>query len=189
MAKKKDAKDRGKPGSAARRKGPGRATVLIVVLCVFGFFIAALPSVIVLCVGMVPTIVACIIDLTPGRYAARCVAGVNLAGVVPFLDRLWSSTNDLAAAIGIVSDVYAWLIFYAASGVGWLLFMGLPGLVASYKTFSARRRANSLRGRLEELKREWGSEVSGNATDDLTGDGLDKISAETAVAEQKAAPA
>jgi hypothetical protein len=170
------------------RRGPSKALVMMIICGVFGFIIAALPTVIVLCVGMVPTIVAFIIDLTPGRYAARCVAGVNIAGVVPFMDRLWGSTNDLPAAVGIATDVYAWLAFYAAAGVGWLLFLGLPGLVASYKTFSARRKANALRERLYELKREWGSEVTGNEADDLVGDGLDKATAELQ-ASQKPAPA
>ena len=139
----------------------GRTTALMIVCGGIAFIIAALPSVIILVVGMVPTIVAYIIDLTPGRYAARCVAGLNIAGVVPFLNRLWGSTNDMAAAINIVTDVYAWLAFYAASGVGWLLFSSLPGNVASFKTYSARRHANALRSRLEELKEEWGDEISG----------------------------
>jgi len=143
----------------------GRSTALMIVCGVIAFIIAALPSVIILLVGMIPTIVSYIIDLTPGRYAARCVAGLNIAGVVPFLNRLWTSTNDLPAAIIIVTDVYAWLAFYAASGVGWLLFTSLPGIVASFKTYSAKRNANALRARLEELKGEWGEEISGNTPD------------------------
>ncbi len=162
--------------------------VMLIVCGVLAFIVAALPSVIVLCVGMIPTLVAFIIDLTPGRYAARCVAGANIAGVVPFIDRLWASTNDLPASVGIVTDVYAWLAFYAASGVGWLLFLGLPGVVAQYKTFSAKRKANALRERIEELKREWGSEVTGKAADDQVGDGLDKLTVEVAGGE-KAMPA
>lgn len=140
----------------------GKSTALMVFCGVIAFIIAALPSVIIVLVGMIPTVVAYIIDLTPGRYAARCVAGLNIAGVVPFLNRLWTSTNDLPSAIGIVTDVYAWLAFYAASGVGWLLFASLPGIVASFKTYSAKRNANALRARLEELKGEWGDEISGN---------------------------
>ena len=170
------------------RKPPNKTLVLFILICLIGFVVAALPSVIVLCIGMVPTVVAYIIDLTPGRYAARCVAGVNIAGVVPFLDRLWSSTNDMTVAIAIATDVFAWLAFYAAAGIGWLLFMGLPGLVASYKTFSAKRKANSLREHLTDLKREWGSEVTGNAADDQIGDGADKMAPET-TSYQTAAPA
>jgi hypothetical protein len=158
MAKKEKAPKRG-------RKRTGKSGALMIVCGVIGFVIAALPTVIVLLVGMIPTVVAYIIDLTPGRYAARCVAGLNIAGVVPFLNRLWSSTNDLPAAINVVTDVYAWFAFYAASGVGWMLFVSLPGFVASFKTYSAKRRANALRERLEQLKDEWGEEVTGNTPD------------------------
>lgn len=139
---------------------------MMIVCGVLLFIVAALPTVIVLLVGMIPTLVAYIIDLTPGRYAARCVAGLNIAGVVPFLNRLWASTNDLPAAIAVVTDVYAWLAFYAASGIGWLLFVSLPGFVASFKTYSAKRSANALRERLEVLGEEWGSEVTGNTVND-----------------------
>jgi hypothetical protein len=159
---------------AKRNKAPraggkriGKSTALMFVCGGIAFVIAALPSVVILAVGMIPTIVAYIIDLTPGRYAARCVAGLNIAGVVPFLNRLWTSTNDMAAAIDIVTDVYAWLAFYAASGVGWLLFSSLPSIVASFKTYSARRHANALRGRLEELREEWGEEISGSSPEGL----------------------
>ena len=158
MAKKEKA-----PRAGGKRMG--KSTALMIVCGIIAFIIAALPSVIILLVGMIPTIVAYIIDLTPGRYAARCVAGMNIAGVVPFLNRLWTSTNDLPAAINIVTDVYAWLAFYMASGVGWLLFVSLPGIVTSFKTYSAKRSANALRARLEELKDEWGDEIAGNSPD------------------------
>ena len=155
MAKKNKAPKRsGKPMS--------RSMALMIVCGFLAFIVAAQPSVTILVIGMIPTLVAYIIDLTPGRYAARCVAGLNIAGVVPFLNRLWESTNDMASAINIITDVYAWLAFYAASGIGWLLFASLPGIVASFKTYSAKRHANALRSRLEELKEEWGEEISGN---------------------------
>lgn len=145
------------------RRRVGKSTALMMFCGFIAFIIAALPSVIIVVVGMIPTLVAYIIDLTPGRYAAKCVAGLNIAGVVPFLNQLWTSTNDLPTAIGVVTDVYAWLAFYAASGVGWLLFASLPGIVASFKTYNAKRQANTLRSRLEVLKEEWGEEISGNA--------------------------
>tara|TARA_R110000868_G_scaffold100722_7_gene277149 strand:- start:5672 stop:6223 length:552 start_codon:yes stop_codon:yes gene_type:complete len=143
----------------------GKGTALMIVCGGFAFVIAALPTVIVLLIGMIPSIVAYIIDLTPGRYAARCVAGLNIAGVVPFLNRMWTSTNDLPAAMEVVTDVYAWLAFYAASGVGWMLFVSLPSFVASFKTYSAKRRANALRERLDKLKDEWGEEITGTVPD------------------------
>lgn len=144
-----------------RGKAPNKGTVLLSICAAIGVIFAALPTFTVLCVGLVPTAVAYIVDMTPGRYSTRCVAGLNVAGVVPFLNHVWSSGNDMHAAIGVVTDVFAWLAFYLASGIGWMLFMGLPGIVASIKTYNAQRRSNALRERLEELKQEWGPEVAG----------------------------
>jgi len=99
MAKKNKApKPSGKPMS--------KSMALMIVCGFLAFIVAALPNVTILVIGMIPTVVAYIIDLTPGRYAARCVAGLNIAGVVPFLNRLWESTNDMASAINIITDVY-----------------------------------------------------------------------------------
>lgn len=159
MAKKRKSK------ANAAGRSPNKTKALVLVCGVFAFIVAALPTVIVMCVGMIPTLVAYIVDMTPGRYTTRCVAGLNIAGVVPFLDHLWMSSNDLYAAMGIVTDVFAWLAFYVAAGVGWVLFLSLPSVVASIKTYNAKRKANRLRERLEELKREWGAEVTGNPAD------------------------
>ena len=168
MAKKRKFK-------AVRKNGSSNKTKALLLICgVLAFLVAALPTVIVLCVGMVPTLVAYIVDMTPGRYTTRCVAGLNIAGVVPFLDHLWLSSNDLYAAIGIVTDVFAWLAFYVAAGVGWVLFLALPSVVASIKTYNARRKANRLRERLEELKHEWGPEVTGNPADLVDAADLDE---------------
>lgn len=183
------AKDKQKEPKASVKR-PGKTMALMIVIGVLAFIVAALPTVVVLLVGMIPTIVAYIIDLTPGRYAARCVAGLNIAGVVPFLNRLWSTTNDLPAAIGVVTDVYAWLAFYLASGVGWALFISLPSFVASFKTYSAKRKANALRERLDELVREWGEDITGNKSesdeDEAKADGAPT---DAPAAETKPAPA
>jgi len=182
------AKDK-ETASKTAGKRPGKSMAIMIVCGVLGFIVAALPTVVVLLVGMIPTIVAYIIDLTPGRYAARCVAGLNIAGVVPFLNRLWSSTNDLPGAIAVVTYVYAWLAFYLASGVGWALFISLPSFVASFKTYSAKRKANALRERFEELVREWGDDITGNKPGDVEGGDRAADAPDSASAGSKPAPA
>ena len=47
--------------------------------------VTALPIFIILYGGMLPTIVAFLVDNQPGRYLFRTVGVTNLAGVVPFL--------------------------------------------------------------------------------------------------------
>jgi hypothetical protein len=125
--------------------------------------IAGLPTAIVVAVGMLPTVVSFIVDMTPGRYACRCVAGFNVAGVAPFVAKLWGGYNDVGAALSIVGDTLAWLAFYGSAGFGWMLFLSLPGVVATSRTLNARRLVNKLRARQEELAREWGLAVAAPA--------------------------
>ncbi len=129
------------------------ATGLLVLL------FAALPTSTVLAIGLAPTLGAFIGDTTPGRYLTKCVAGMNFAGVFPFLYQLWMTTNDMTTAINIVTDMYAWLVMYSAAAIGWLLFLGLPGAVSVFRSLNAKRRIYVLREQQEDLINEWGESI------------------------------
>ena len=153
-----------KKKKAVKRVPTSRALAIRTLLSMVGIgivFVAAMPTAIVFIVGMVPTLVSHIVDMTPGRWACRCVAGLNIAGVTPFINKLWSGAKDLEAALRIITDSLAWLSFYATAGFGWMLFMSLPGVVAAWQIMNARRRVHVLRETQKELAREWGfSETS-----------------------------
>lgn len=129
------------------------ATVALVVL------LAALPTALLLVIGFAPTLGARIGDTAPGKYLTKCVFWMNLAGVAPFLFELWGRGNDMATAIAIVTDMFAWLLMYGAAGMGWLLFLGLPGAVAMSRSLNAKRRIYVLRERQKELINEWGEVI------------------------------
>jgi hypothetical protein len=140
--------------TTSAKKGGSR--IMIVSISVLVLLFAALPTTILLAVGMTPTLVALVVDITPGRYLTRCVAGLNVTGTVPFIGTLWSGVNDISSAIAIVSDPFAWLSMYGAAAIGWLLFLGLPGVVTVLRTLNAKRRVNALRETQQELLHEWG---------------------------------
>lgn len=120
---------------------------------------AALPTTTLLVVAMAPTLGAFIGDTTPRRYLTKCVAGMNLAGTIPFLHKLWTTSHDMATAIALVTDLYVWLSMYSAAAVGWLLFLGLPGVVAMVRALNARRRVYVLREQQKSLINEWGETI------------------------------
>ena len=95
-------------------------------------------------------------DTTPGRYLTKCVAGMNFAGVIPYLYKLWTTGHDMSTAIALVTDMYAWLSMYSAAAVGWLLFLGFPGAVAMFRALNAKRRIYMLREQQKSLINEWG---------------------------------
>jgi hypothetical protein len=140
-------------------KARTQGKVFAILIMVAGTMLLALPSVIVIAVGLVPSVVAYIVDQTPGRYASRCVGALNLAGLAPVLNRLWTGQNDINAALAIITDVYSWLAIYGASAIGWLLFLGLPNIVSTVLSMNANRRINALRDRQKDLVREWGKSI------------------------------
>lgn len=166
MSAKKNRKPANKPngkrkGDVRKRRVQVRATLFC--FAVLTLMAAALPTFVVMMIGFLPTMTWFIVDMTPGRYAFRCIAGFNVAGVAPYLYKLWLGNNDLDAAVNIAGDPTAWLVFMATSACGWVTFQALPSMIAMTRKLEARRQINMLRRRQDDLKREWGPEVAGNA--------------------------
>ena len=141
---------------ATSRNQAIKTKAFLILAGVLGVLFTALPTAILLSVGMMPTLVAMIVDMTRGRYLTKCVAGMNLAGVFPFLHSLVTTSHDLSTAINIVSDPFAWLVMYSAAAMGWLVFMGLPGVVSMFKILTAKRRIYILQEQQRDLLNEWG---------------------------------
>lgn len=144
--------------SSAMRK-PKTTKPLAIVTAVLVLLFAALPTTMLLIVGMAPTLGAFIGDTTRGRYLTKCVAGMNMAGVFPYLFRLWTTGHSMKIAFALVTDPYAWLYMYSAAAVGWLLFLGFPGVVAMLRVLNAKRRIYLLREQQKNLINEWGDSI------------------------------
>ncbi len=143
-------------GRASGGWNPGQMVFL-------GLFVAgmlfALPTMLVLTLGLLPALVAFVVDLHPRKYAARCVGFLNFAGTLPFLVKLWSGQHDLMSAMKILTDVYAWFVIYSAAAVGWLIFLGMPNVSGFIMEIHAARRIRKLEAERKNLIKEWGEEI------------------------------
>jgi hypothetical protein len=135
-----------------------------------GLLLLALPTTMVLAIGMAPTLGAFFADKTPGHYLTKCVAGMNFAGVIPSLYHLWITGHNLKTANVIVTDLNTWLLMYCAGAMGWLLFLGLPGAVAIFRSLNASRRIYVLREQQKLLINEWGDSILPAAVTAKAGD-------------------
>ena len=128
---------------------------------VLGLLIVALPTAMVLVVGFLPTLVARLVDETNRRYCTRTVAGLNFVGVAPFLIKLWSSGhNDIVGAGRLITDPFAIVVMFGTAAIGWLMFIGFPGVVAAVSTINANRRIAQLKDRQLALVEEWGNAIT-----------------------------
>lgn len=141
-----------------RRRGRSNLTWILVTLTFL--LVIAGPTMIVLFFGMLPTLVAFIVDRTEQKSATFCVGSINFIGVFPYVMDLWLKNNTIDAAINNVTDLFAMLIMYSSAAFGWLLFMAMPTVVASFVTVIQQRKVAQLRAQQKELIEEWGAEVA-----------------------------
>ena len=120
----------------------------------------SLPSLIVFAVGLLPTGVAFIIDRSDQRTGTFCVGGMNLCGVFPYVMKLWTGNHTPTAAVEIISDVLSLLIMYAAAGFGWMIFLAIPPVIATFLSIIAQTRVKVLRATQQEIVVAWGPEVT-----------------------------
>ena len=117
------------------------------------------PTVIVLAVAMVPTGVAFIMERGKGYYGGLTVGLLNFAGAAPYLADLWAGGHTVSAAIGIITNVFAWLIFYGAALCGWAIYTTTPAIISSVISMTAGNRITAMREQQRELVQKWGPDV------------------------------
>ncbi|HEV2676645.1 MAG TPA: hypothetical protein VGV37_19120 [Aliidongia sp.] len=142
-------------------KKVGTVRLFFLGLVIIGLATFAAPTCVLLLVGMVPSIVAYVVDRNERPMLAFTVAPLNLAGLMHYLLRLWTGGDTMPAAVHMLTDVYVWLVIYLSAGAGWLLFLGMPTIVA----ITIGRSLNSRKAKLDSLqarlRADWGTEVAG----------------------------
>lgn len=149
-----------RPTASRRPAGRGRASLALLLLPVA---LLLLPTTLVLLIGLLPALAARLVDRTPGRALTATVAMPNVCGALPGLAELWSRGHSLAQAQAVLADPVLWLLAYGAAGLGWAIFLLLPGLLRSYYALTTEGRIQALRRRQERLREGWGPEVAGTA--------------------------
>ncbi|MBY6265507.1 hypothetical protein EI613_26825 [Azospirillum sp. 412522] len=152
---------------ARKKKKKGGALTLILLIVPAALIV--LPTTILFGIGMIPTIVAYVIDRDPDKSAPITVGGLNFCGCMPFAIDLWKHQHTIGAAAKIFADPLAWLVMYSAAAVGWGLYYGIPPMVAGMEITRAEKRVEVLKQKKVALVQEWGPDVAGDYFDESGG--------------------
>ena len=125
-----------------------------------------LPTTAVLTVGMIPTLVAFVVDGSKRRYLTITVGGLNLVGSLYFLHQLWTLGQGLGDIRIVLGNSYGWLASLSGAACGWLLFLGMPFIIRHIAAAEARIRLYTLRREQEKLVQDWGQQVTGASSDE-----------------------
>lgn len=148
-----------------KKKGGGLTLILLIIPAA----LIVLPTTILFGVGMIPTIVAYVVDRDPDKSAPITVGGLNFCGCMPFAIDLWKHQHTIGAAAKVFADPLAWLVMYSAAAVGWGLYYGIPPLVAGMEVTRAEKRVEVLKQKKVALVQEWGPDVAGDYFDESGG--------------------
>ncbi len=165
MARNTTAKPTVTSTTAAPPRGRGGATATVVIILITVLAVTALPLCILLLLGMLPTGVAILVDQHRGRYLARSVGAMNLAGMTPATLQLWTAGISFAGLHTVIANPFTWLAVYGAAAVGWLLHSAVPPMVTMVVEAQAVEMRRRLEARAEALIEEWGEEVAGRKRD------------------------
>lgn len=144
---------------AVERSLPTQAKVVLALAALA--LVVVLPSVLLLAVGMLPTLAAYLTDRTREKYAALTIGGLNYCGVLPSLVELWATGHAMEGVARELGSPQTWLVMYGAAALGWGLLSVAPGMVAHYVDARTRARVERLRGQQRQLIEEWGPGVAG----------------------------
>lgn len=122
----------------------------------------AMPTLVLLMVGMLPTLVAFfIIDRHPAKYTTRTIGYLNFAGCLPYALDIWRSGGvwNFEAVFEALSNPLSLMVMYAAAATGWVVFYATPPVVAAYLTVTSEIKVKTFKARQQELIKDWGRNV------------------------------
>lgn len=126
----------------------------------FGVFLwISMPTVVLVIFGLLPTIVAWVVDRSEQKYAMWCVFGMNFSGLLPFLMDIWFKDHTIGAAIAILTNVFDLMVIYSAAAFGWMLYLSLPPVITTFLTVISDRRVTVLKGNQQTILEEWGEGI------------------------------
>lgn len=145
----------------ARARTPSGGLIASFVLVFMILSVFALPMLVAFGVGMLPTLVAAITDRDPEKLAPLAIGPLNFAGTLAVMLDIFQGGNSMAAMGSTLSSPFNWLIMYGAAGIGWSLYVALPGFTSQIVARRAEQQIEELVQRQREIVSEWGPEVAG----------------------------
>lgn len=141
-----------------------RKWLLLTFLSIVAFSI--LPAVIVLLIGLLPTITVLITD-SKNSNKLVVIGCFNLSGVFVYLLNIIRHFS-MDGALNILSDIFNLIIMLGSAGIGLVLYYEVPNLFIFLSKISANKRLENIDKRLQKIGEEWGQELIDEQISKLT---------------------
>jgi|GEM_PF-950714 hypothetical protein len=132
-------------------------SVLVILISLFSLYAVFLPV-----IGLLPGMIAMVVDPYQKKYASKIVFSYNLLAVLQYLIPIFSigiGKNADDAAYSIVSNPKTWLIIYLSAGFGWFVYLVIPKIFTGIARIQNQITIRKLQSELELIVKEWGSQL------------------------------
>ena len=110
-----------------------------------------LPTFILLMGGMMPSMMAYVLDDTKKKSKAKAVSYLNLSGCFIVGMEFWTGDNSVDAALEVFFQPVNWVIMYGMAMFGWVLIRSLDPFIMSYLRLNYQMQQHNLRKRRKFL--------------------------------------
>lgn len=129
----------------------------ILFLGLFILIYNTLPAVIILLIGLLPTIT--VIIISPKNNSKLMIIGCfNLAGVFICMMSLMSNFQ-ISEAFFIVGNIFNLIIMLGSAAIGAIVYYELPDLFVLFLKISSQKRLKTIEEKLLKLSLDWGKET------------------------------
>lgn len=129
----------------------------ILFIGLFILIISTLPILVVVFVGLLPTLTIMLTD-SKNAYKVTIVGCFNLAGVLICSSSLLNQFN-FEEAFSIISNVFNLIIMLGSAALGVILYYEMPNLFVFVSKLTQQKRLKFIDYRLEKLSSEWGNSL------------------------------
>ncbi|HYM30068.1 MAG TPA: hypothetical protein VEU47_02135 [Candidatus Cybelea sp.] len=118
------------------------------------------PSFMIVATGMAPSLISYFFETGGARRPLPCMVALNIAGVAPALNMLWSKGATVSAAYALLRDPYIWLLMYGAAGLAYGLIWAAPRVMQAIIDANAQSRRTQYVAVQAKLVADWGEAVT-----------------------------
>lgn len=139
------------------------------VLVGIAVLIVFLPTTALLIVGMIPTMVAFVVDRQPGRNKTFTIGVMNFAGCFSYVLDIWLHANSINYSLFLLTQPKTYVVMYAAAAIGYVIDWGITLIVSAILVQRSEMRLKKIEKEKEALAQRWGKDVDGLQTLDEKG--------------------
>ncbi len=148
--------------ASSKATGGMGVNVYFILICFLALSVSLISMYAVLLVlfGLLPAMIAIIIDQENQRYISKLVCIYNLIGIAPFIQKMVKSSSPNTAAIEMILDPRSWMYIFASAAIGWAVYWLFPQLAITISKIHVASKIRELKTELDALTAEWGDEIN-----------------------------